>query len=280
VLRSCRSQLLLVPLLSLICCGTPAPIEPRDPPGAAVTSEVSVSDARTAVEEPLPVAPHEHPATLPVEAVVDEGPTVFVDRESGSTRTACQAVVTIGDSTSTGTIKSSWVKDPNDRLNAQYAKIGVQKSVAELSGARSMVEHSKPNENGVMVVKRLRKTGYQGCWVIALGINDTANVARGARVGRVERIERMMAVIGDDPVLWVDTVTRRSEGWYAAPNMQLWNEALAATLPSYPNARIYRWSEDVNESWFGKDKIHYTREGYTARARLIAEALAAAFPAE
>ena len=45
--------------------------------------------------------------------------------------------------------------------------------------------------------------GYHGCWVIALGTNDTADVYVGSNVDLAERIRRMMSVIGNEPVLWV-----------------------------------------------------------------------------
>ena len=53
--------------------------------------------------------------------------------------------------------------------------------------------------------------------MVALGTNDAANVAVGSGYGYSERIDRMMEIIGDDPVLWVDvkTLTDRA-GPYAS----------------------------------------------------------------
>jgi lysophospholipase L1-like esterase len=42
--------------------------------------------------------------------------------------------------------------------------------------------------------------------------------------------------------------------------------------------RVYDWASDVKDSWFTEDGIHFTSEGYAARARLIADALLEAFP--
>jgi len=58
-----------------------------------------------------------------------------------------------------------------------------------------------------------------------------------------------------------------------------WNAALVAACAKYPNMRIYNWAAAVRSSWFISDGIHYTSAGYAARAELIADALARAFPA-
>jgi lysophospholipase L1-like esterase len=46
----------------------------------------------------------------------------------------------------------------------------------------------------------------------------------------------------------------------------------------YPNMHIFDWASVVQDSWFIDDGIHYNTPGYAARARLIAQALARAFP--
>ena len=43
--------------------------------------------------------------------------------------------------------------------------------------------------------------------------------------------------------------------------------------------RIYDWASAVKDRWFIPDGIHYYSPGYAARAHLIADALAKAFPA-
>ena len=50
--------------------------------------------------------------------------------------------------------------------------------------------------------------------------------------------------------------------------------------PGYPNMRVYDWASDVKDDWFIEDGIHFTSPGYAARAELIAQALAHAFPAK
>jgi lysophospholipase L1-like esterase len=57
-----------------------------------------------------------------------------------------------------------------------------------------------------------------------------------------------------------------------------WDEALLDLCPRYPSMRVYDWASDVKDAWFIDDGIHFTTPGYRARARLIADALAEAFP--
>lgn len=225
------------------------------------------------VEAPAPPrAPAEGPAPAsPVSAEPGPGAT-----PPGTT--ACRSVAHIGDSTSTGTMNPVYIHDPERRLDRQYARVGVEQLVLENFGGRSLVEHRK-SPNGVMVASDLRARGFAGCWVIGLGTNDAANAAKDPTVPPVTRIERMMAVIGEEPVLWIDAATRTQEGYWAEANMRRWNEDLAATLARFPNARIYRWSAEVLDEWFVSDGIHYTSAGYAARAERVADALAAAFPA-
>ena len=61
--------------------------------------------------------------------------------------------------------------------------------------------------------------------------------------------------------------------------MLAWDHALIQACASYPNMRVYDWAAAAKDSWFISDGIHYTSAGYAARARLIAGALARAFPA-
>jgi lysophospholipase L1-like esterase len=115
--------------------------------------------------------------------------------------------------------------------------------------------------------------------VIALGTNDTANVAAGSPAGRMARITRMMSVAHGEPVLWVNVSTLDPAGPWSAHNMRLWNGALIRACATYPNMRIFDWAARAQRRWFATDGIHYTPAGYAARARLIAAALARAFPA-
>ena len=124
-----------------------------------------------------------------------------------------------------------------------------------------------------------RRRGYHGCWVLALGTNDAANVYVGSNVDDAARIDRMMKTIGNEPVLWVNVKSLVPSGPYAAANMRRWDEALAQACSRYPNMRIFDWASVVRDGWFIEDGIHFTSPGYEARSLLIARALADAFPA-
>ena len=119
--------------------------------------------------------------------------------------------------------------------------------------------------NGYGVASAWRRQGYRGCWVFALGTNDTANVAVGSAVGRMARIERMMSVAHGEPVLWVNTRTRSAAGPWSESNMQAWNDTLRRACASYPNMRIFDWAAVASPGWFIPDGIHYTSAGYAAR---------------
>jgi peptidoglycan/LPS O-acetylase OafA/YrhL len=194
-------------------------------------------------------------------------------------RTACRAVVHIGDSTSEGLISPDYLPDPRQRIEAQYARVGATEQHFEISGARSIVETYEGQPNGYEVAQRFKRAGYHGCWVLALGTNDAADVYVGSNVGRSARIQRMMSLIGDQPVMWVNVKSLLSSGPYAEQNMRLWDQALLQACPHYPNMRVFDWAAMAKSAWFVADGIHYNSPGYAARSRLIAQALAHAFPA-
>ena len=194
-------------------------------------------------------------------------------------RTACTSVVHIGDSTSEGLVSADYLPNPADQITARYADVGVKKSVMDIVGATSVVESLPGTPNAFDMASQLKQSGFHGCWVLALGTNDTADVYVGSNVGRVQRIQRMMSLIGNQPVMWVEVDSLLSTGPYAEQNMELWNQALRQMLPHYPNMRIYDWPAVAQKSWFTSDGIHYTSNGYAHRAIAIADALAEAFPA-
>jgi peptidoglycan/LPS O-acetylase OafA/YrhL len=197
---------------------------------------------------------------------------------SAAGRTSCRSVVHIGDSTSDGLDSPDYLPDPRQRITAQYADIGVTKTIMEVSGGRSIVETLLGQPNAYTVTQQLVARGYHGCWVLALGTNDTADVAVGSNVGLAARIQRMMSLIGGEPVLWVNVKSLLSSGPYSEHGMQLWDQALLRACPRYPNMRVFDWAHFARPAWFISDGIHYTSPGYVARSRMIAQALAVAFP--
>ena len=193
-------------------------------------------------------------------------------------KTSCRSVVHFGDSTSDGLVSAAYLPDAALRIRAQYADVGVTSTRFEVYGGTSIVETILNEPNAYTLAQRLVRAGYRGCWVLALGTNDTADVAVGSNVGLAERIRRMMSVIGTEPVVWVNVRSLLSTGPYAEKNMQAWNSALLRACHSYPNMRVLNWAALVRRSWFISDGIHYTSPGYAARSAIIAGGLAEAFP--
>jgi peptidoglycan/LPS O-acetylase OafA/YrhL len=198
--------------------------------------------------------------------------------QRGQPLTSCRSVVHIGDSTSEGMISTDYLPAASQRLPAQYARVGVRRSIMEITGGTSIVETLPGGVNAHSVAQGLVADGYRGCWVIALGTNDTADIYVGSSLSLATRIREMMSAIGNEPVLWVNAKTLVSSGPYSEANMQTWNQALVSACARYPNMRIYDWASAAKDRWFIPDGIHYYSPGYAARAHLIADALAEAFP--
>jgi peptidoglycan/LPS O-acetylase OafA/YrhL/lysophospholipase L1-like esterase len=196
-----------------------------------------------------------------------------------STKSKCKAIVHIGDSTSEGLDNAEYLPEEGQRIPARYAEVGVKEVHMEVQGATSIEEQFEGNPNAQEVAAAWKAEGFKGCWVLALGTNEAANVAAGSNVGERERIEKMMTIIGDEPVLWVNVRSIVPPGDpYSKENMEKWDEELEAACDSYSNMRVYDWASDVKDDWFIEDGIHFTSPGYAARAQLIALALAHAFP--
>jgi lysophospholipase L1-like esterase len=193
--------------------------------------------------------------------------------------TSCTSVVHIGDSTSEGLISPSYEPNPANRIPARYADVGVRQSIMKIVGATSVVESLPGTPNAYDMANKVKQDGFRGCWVLALGTNDTADVYVGSNVNRVQRIQKMMSLIGDQPAMWVEVTSLLSNGPYSEQNMLLWNQALRQVQRQYPNMHIYNWPAVAQPSWFINDGIHYTTDGYAHRATAIADALAEAFPA-
>ncbi len=196
------------------------------------------------------------------------------------THTSCRSVVYIGDSTSEGEISSNYIPNAAQRLQSQLRRVGVRTVYPEISGARSIVETYQGHANGTTVAKSHVSEGFNGCWIVALGTNDVADVRVGGRPGYAGRIERMMSIIGHHPVMWVETLTLLASGSpYDEQGMQDWNRSLLAACARYPNMRVFDWPAYARRNWFIPDGIHYYSPGYVARTHVISQGLAHGFPA-
>ena len=258
-------------VLFAACAGLSGAVRP---PAASDASSVPVGST-------LPVGPAAG-GGQPAAAHPDQGipaPPPSPVANPGPLHTSCQAVAHLGDSTSDGLVSPDYLPDPAQRLVAQYQRVGVQQVLTNIVGANSIVETLPGDTNGYDAARAIAAGGFRGCWVIALGTNDTADVAIGSNVGRAARIREMMSVAHGEPVMWVNVISLVPGGPYAEANMQLWNAALLQACARYPNMRIFNWAAQVEPRWFIDDGIHYTSAGYAARAHKIAVALARAFPA-
>lgn len=196
-----------------------------------------------------------------------------------ATHTSCHSVVWIGDSTSDGEVSAEYVPDRLLRAPAQLYRVGVQTTHMQVSGARSIVETFEGIPNGATVAQQEVASGYRGCWILALGTNDAADVAAGSSVGLKTRIARMMSIIGDQPVMWVNVMTLPSAPqYYEESGMRQWNSDLLAACASYPQMRVFNWAALAKPQWFIPDGVHYTTPGYEKRTHLIAKGLVKAFP--
>ena len=264
-----------VPVLVLASCGMSGVVQPGSGGPAPVTQPAAGLAAVGASPQPQRIATASAPPEPTASSAAASTPRPAA---ADPDRTSCRSVVHIGDSTSDGLISPDYLPDPRERIDARYAQMGVTTFIPEISGARSIVETHEGYPNAYTVAQQLIQQGYHGCWVLALGTNDTADVAVGSPVSLATRIKMMMSLIGNQPVMWVNVKSLLAYGPYSENDMLLWDEALLQACASYPNMRIYDWAAVVQDSWFISDGIHFTSAGYAARAYLIARALVAAFP--
>jgi hypothetical protein len=270
--------------LSGVIGGTRADSGGLSPPSEKVPAEkISAHDAAAA---PLTTTVAQEASSPEVSAqdasaarrVAAPAPETSSPSDASATRTSCEAVAYIGDSTSAGMVMPSYLPDPARRLDAQFARVGATSQHIEISPARSIVETLSGQANAEQVARRLVTRGFQGCWVLALGTNDTANIYAGSQIGRMSRIEQMMSVVRNQPVLWVNPKSLLESGPYAEANMKLWDRTLVQACDKYPNMRVFDWASIAKDVWFISDGTHYTSEGYAQRAHLTADSLVHAFP--
>jgi peptidoglycan/LPS O-acetylase OafA/YrhL len=214
------------------------------------------------------------------------GDTVVANTEKvkpdkvSSSRTQCRSLVYIGDSTSLGVISPDYLPNPKQRISGQFGNIGATTQHFEISGGRSIYETLEGMPNAQTVAQSWVDRGFKGCWVLALGTNEAADVAAGSNVGYDQRIADMMRIAKGEPVLWVNVKTLLNSGSpYDDKNMAAWDQALANACKTYPNMRVYDWRDNVKDPWYVADGIHFTSQGYRQRSKLIADALLDGFPA-
>ncbi|MFT4127265.1 MAG: SGNH/GDSL hydrolase family protein [Gordonia sp. (in: high G+C Gram-positive bacteria)] len=190
----------------------------------------------------------------------------------------CTTVIQIGDSTSVNVDNPTAVPSPQDTLTAQYKRVGATTVDLDADGGRSIVERLGGAPNADQVVATHRSRGEQGCWVIAMGVNDAANISVGSSVDADTRINRIMDQLSGQPVLWPTVTTANpSVRGYDTAAMASFNQALRRAIARYPNLAVYDWAAAAQPGWF-TDGIHYNSTGNGERNRRFADALATAFP--
>ena len=152
--------------------------------------------------------------------------------------------------------------------------------IPDIAGARSSLELVNGEPNAVTAIEGHLAQGQRGCWVITMGITDTANVEVGGPGPVDMRIDRLLGPLRGQPVLWPTVITSPINENPAYDNraMRRFNRALVKACARYPNLRIYDWAAEARPDWFS-DGIHYTEAGYIQRAYRFAIALATVFPA-
>ena len=195
-----------------------------------------------------------------------------------ASQTTCRPVVHVGDSTSEGLVTDVFLRDSERLISNWYSRVGATTQHFEISAARSIFERFKGQPNARDVAAAWKSRDFRGCWVLALGTNEAANVAAGSKFTLDQRIDAMMSTIGAQPTLWVNVKTLVTAGAYADVSMAAWNRALTNACSRYPQMRVFDWASAARDEWFIADGIHFTTDGYSARGRLIAGALLGAFP--
>lgn len=205
-----------------------------------------------------------------VSTTADAAPEADALAEAGK---SCKKVAHIGDSLSAYTV---------DPLTKAYAAVGVSADIDAYGGRAIKQKLPADPKTGKQAALDFNAAGFDGCWVVALGTNDTANVAAGAWYTRAEAIDEMMEAIdptATDPVMWVNTITTKTTGYYSNDNMKLWNQALNEALTRWPNLKVFDWAAiAATGSAPFADGIHHTTAGYAVRNKAIAEAFVAKYP--
>jgi peptidoglycan/LPS O-acetylase OafA/YrhL len=243
--------------------------------------QVTADGGLTPPEPPAPTPSHSASSSMAPKSTATARPSTPTTPTAGAARTtSCTSVVHVGDSTSLGLTDPNYLPNPKDRIDSQYRRVGAKSVQTDILGARSIVEHYKGQPNAQEATAKRIQAGYDGCWVFAMGTNETANVAVGSNVGLDQRVDLLMQEIKGQPAMWLTVKTLRSSGPWAEAQMQKWNAALIRACARYPSMRVYDWASQVKDPWFISDGIHFTTSGYRERARRTAQALATAFPSD
>jgi hypothetical protein len=189
---------------------------------------------------------------------------------------ACDRIAHVGDSL---TVQMQHL------LPGGYARHGWDDVIVDAYGGRGVSRQMYADVTGLDVVRHIVAGGFSGCWVIALGTNDTAHVGDDGAPPEVQHQRRreiiasMMTLIGDAPVMWVDVFLVAADDAYSAAAAADWNLALVEEQQRHQRMAVFAWAPiaAAHPSWMAGDRIHDSRLGSIARARLVTDAAAARF---
>ena len=189
---------------------------------------------------------------------------------------ASTTVIHIGDSNTVAAEKS-------DILSEAYEEAGLQVTI-NASGGRSLKEYlngGSPDtneDNGVDgLIRELEQADDDATVVMAMGVNDAANIVVGSATDASARIEAVMEAAGEGRLVVWPTVAvgDGAAQYYTEEGAESFNEALRDAAKEHDNLLLVDWAESVVDNWF-TDGIHYNEEGYRAFADMIVEALESA----
>ncbi|WP_312870482.1 SGNH/GDSL hydrolase family protein [Gordonia asplenii] len=202
---------------------------------------------------------------------------LFPDSGGTTGKTRCTSVIQIGDSTSVAADNASMLAGAANTASAQYKRVGATSVTVDAVSGRAVVGGPSPDAEHA-VASRLA-AGARGCWVIAMGVNDSGAISSGSSVTADQRIARIMTQLSGQPVLWPTVMSSNpAKPAFNAAAMNTFNDALRRAAGRYSNLAVYDWAGAAKPNLYAGDGIHYTAAGTTERNKRFADALAASYP--
>ncbi|MFM2076213.1 MAG: hypothetical protein RJA49_103 [Actinomycetota bacterium] len=166
-------------------------------------------------------------------------------------------------------------------LGQQYVRRGWRDVRIDAKGGRGIASFMYDDMTGLDAVRRIKAGGFHGCWVMALGTNDTANTDVFAHtpaeqhLWRVGLIKAMMEELNGAQVVWVNTHLIAPDIAYSSQDAAAWNAALREVSTAYPNMQIFDWDTAAKDhpEWTRDDMVHDTPEGSAQRAEIVSRAV-------
>lgn len=149
--------------------------------------------------------------------------------------------------------------------------------VFDASPGRSMKEEVSGSESGANYenitdsIDALKKDNKSkdAVWVMAEGVNDSANVQAGSKYSNKDRIAGVLDKLDGDTVIWPTVaVGEDAPEYYNKEGADDFNKELKKAAETHDNLIIMDWNSAVNPQWF-LDGVHYKPQGYEAYIDLL-----------